>query len=49
MRGFFYEVREFFAVLFEKSKPQYIGFLRTPTQKDGKPSKRTKNQLGFRK
>ncbi len=49
MKGFFYEVREFFAVLFGKSKPQYIGFLRTPTLKDDKPSKRTKNQLGFRK
>jgi len=49
MRGFFYEVREFFAVLFEKSKPQYIGFLRTPTLKDNKPSKRTKCQLGFKK
>ena len=49
MRGFFYEVREFFAALFEKSKPQYVGFLRTPTLKNDKPSKRAKNRLGFRK
>ena len=49
MKGFFHEVREFFAVLFEKSKPQYIGFLRTLTLKDDKPSKRAKNQLGLRK
>ena len=49
MRGFFYEIREFFAVLFKKSKPQYIGFLRTPTLKDDKPSKKPKCQLGFKK
>ena len=28
MRGFFHEVREFFSVLFGKSKARYIGFLR---------------------
>ena len=49
MKGFFYEVREFFAGLFGKPKPQYVGFLRTPTLKDDKPSKRAKCQLGFRK
>jgi len=49
LRGFFYEVREFFAVLFGKPKPQCIGFLRTPTLKNDKPSKRAKNRLGFRK
>ncbi len=49
MRNFFHEVREFFSGLFEKPKPQYIGFLRMLTLKDDKPSKRVKNRLGFRK
>jgi len=49
LRGFFHEVREFFAVLFEKSKPRYIGFLRKPSIENDKPSKRAKCQLGFRK
>jgi len=47
MRNFFHEVREFFSVLFEKPKPQYIGFLRAPTLKGDKPSKGAKNRLGF--
>jgi len=49
LRGFFYEVREFFAVLFGRSKPRYIGFLQKPSLEDDKPSKRAKCQLGFRK
>ena len=49
MRGFFHEVREFFAVLFGKPETQYIGFLLKPSLKNDKPSKRAKGQLGFRK
>ena len=49
MRGFFYEVKEFFAVLFGRSKPRYIGFLRKPSAADDKPSKRARGQLGFKK
>jgi len=49
LRGFFYEVREFFAVLLGKSKPHYIGFLRKPSGADDKPSKRATFKLGFRK
>jgi len=48
MRSFFHEVREFFSALFEKTKPQYIGFLRTQSLKNY-DNKRAKNQLGFRK
>ena len=47
MGNFFHEVREFFSVLFKKPKPQYIGFLRTLTLKNDKPSKGAKNRLGF--
>jgi len=47
--GFFHEVRDFFSVLFGKSMPKYIGFLRKPSYEDDKPSKRAKHQLGFRK
>ena len=49
MKGFFYEVREFFASLFERSKPRYIGFLRMPSVENGKPSKQAKCQIGFKK
>ena len=49
MKGFFYEVREFFAVLFGKSKTRYVGFLKKPSVFDDKPSKGAKNQLGFKK
>lgn len=49
MRGFFYEVREFFSALFDKPEPRYIGFLRKPLVQGKKRVKQPKGQLGFRK
>ena len=49
MRNFFHEVREFFSVLFGRSEPRFVGFLRKPSVNDDKPSKKPKNRLGFRK
>ncbi len=49
MRSFFHEVKEFFAALFEKPAPRYIGFLHKPSLEDGKPNEGAKGQLGFRK
>ena len=46
---FFYEVRDFFAVLFGKKETRYIGFLRKPIIEHDRPNKRAKQKLGFRK
>lgn len=47
MKGFFYEVGEFFSGLFGRPEPRYIGFLKKPSIYNDKPSKKPKGELGF--